>query len=306
MTPKFWGDPETPVLARNADIGVCFCEAEICPPPKRESQGFKIIFKLLFPNHITPIFNPSANPKFGYPSVNLELEGLSHARRASGSPFIFGTNRRNEMSTAAQIAANQQNAQRSTGPISEAGRKIVASNAVKHHFTSKGNPALPGEEDAVEKHVEGYFQTYVPVGIPEKDLVRNLAENNWRLTRVLSLERSLLVRLETAQDDAFVETLKELRRTSTYAHRIQHAIEKSRAELKSLQSDRKSKYAQAQEEAVLLTQLAHLKGEPVDQAKEFPSPELYGGFVYSLPEIARVIGRAARLAEAKTHFQSVA
>ncbi len=205
------------------------------------------------------------------------------------------------MSSPAQIAA-----QRFTGPTSDAGRKIVASNAVKHHFTSKGNPALPGEEDAVEKHVEGYFQTYAPIGTPEQDLVRNVAENNWRLTRLLALERSLFVRLETLQDDAFAETLKELRRTSTYAHRIQHAIEKSRAELKSLQSDRKSKHVQAQEEAILLTQLAHLKGEPVDQAKEFPSPELCGGFVYSLPDIARLIGRAARLAEAKTHFQSVA
>ena len=68
------------------------------------------------------------------------------------------------MSSPAQIAA-----QRFTGPTSDAGRKIVASNAVKHHFTSKGNPALPGEEDAVEKHVEGYFQTYAPIGTPEQE-----------------------------------------------------------------------------------------------------------------------------------------
>ena len=79
-----------------------------------------------------------------------------------------------------------RNVQRAT---SEAGRKIVAGNAVKHHFTSKGNPALPGEEDAVEKHVEGYFQTYAPIGIPEQDLVRNVAENNWRLTRLLPWKR---------------------------------------------------------------------------------------------------------------------
>ena len=63
-------------------------------------------------------------------------------------------------------------------------------------------------------------------------------------------------------------------------------------------------YSKAQEEAILLTQLAHAKGQP-DQAKEFPSPELYGGFVYSLPEIARLIGRAARVAEANARFTFV-
>jgi hypothetical protein len=59
-------------------------------------------------------------------------------------------------------------------------------------------------------------------------LVRNLAENNWRLTRLLALERRLFVKLETVEDEAFDDTLKELRRTSAYAHRIQRAIEKSR------------------------------------------------------------------------------
>ena len=171
------------------------------------------------------------------------------------------------MSTPAQIAANQANSKLSTGPTSEIGKQIVSQNSVKHHFTSKGNPALPGEEDAVEKHVEGYFQTYAPIGIPEQDLVRNLAENNWRLTRLLALERRLFVRLETVEPEAFDDTLKELRRTSTYAHRVQRAIEKTRAELKSLQSGRKSAYDQAQEEAILLTQLAHAKGQTLDPPK---------------------------------------
>ena len=113
------------------------------------------------------------------------------------------------------------------------------------------------------------------------------------------MERVLLIRLETVEPEAFEDTLKELRRTSTYGHRTQRTIEKTRAALKELQSGRKSAYEKAQQEAILLTQLAHLKGEPPDQSKEFPSPELCGGFVYSLVEVARLIGRAARLEEAK-------
>jgi hypothetical protein len=87
------------------------------------------------------------------------------------------------MSTPAQIAANQANSKLSTGPTTDIGKQIVSQNSVKHHLTGKGNPALPGEHDAVEEQVQGYFQTYAPVGLPEQDLVRNLAENNWRLQR---------------------------------------------------------------------------------------------------------------------------
>jgi hypothetical protein len=70
-----------------------------------------------------------------------------------------------------------------------------------------------------------------------------------------------------------------------------------------MQAQRKSAYAKAEAEAILLTQLAHAKGQTVDAAKDFLSSEQCGGFVFSLPEIARLIGRAARLAEANARFQ---
>jgi hypothetical protein len=210
------------------------------------------------------------------------------------------------MLSAAQIAANQANSKLSTGPTSDAGRKTVSANSVKHAFCSKVHTLLPGEEDPFAEHLQGYVKTYAPVGTPEEDLVRSLADSNWRLKKITTLERALLIRLETAEPEAYEDTLKELRRTATYGNRTQRTIEKTRAALNQMQTARRSAYEKAQEDAILLTQLAHLKGEHPDQAKEFPSPELYGGFVYALPEIARLIGRAARLAEARTRFQSVA
>ena len=217
------------------------------------------------------------------------------------------------MSTAAQIAANQANAKLSTGPTSDAGKQIASQNSVKHHLTGKGNPALPGEEDAVAEHVAGYIEAYAPVGVPEHDLVVNIAENHWRLQRAHGLENALFTKImmEQAENpmaalaDAWLDSTRGLKSVATYTARIQRAIEKSTAELKSLQAERKAAYAKAQEEAMLLTQLAHAKGQTVDAAKDFPSPELCGGFVYALPEIARLIGRAARLAEAKARFEFV-
>jgi hypothetical protein len=77
-------------------------------------------------------------------------------------------------------------------------------------------------------------------------------------------------KLQALEGDAFDETLRELRLTSLYAHRIQRAIEKNRAELKSMQSERKAAYEKAQEEAILLTQVAYAKGQTVDAAKDSP------------------------------------
>ena len=95
---------------------------------------------------------------------------------------------------------------------------------------------------------------------------------------------------------------KDLQRIALYAGRIQRAIEKNTAELKSLQAARKAAYAQAQEEAILLTQLAAAKGQTVDAARDFPSPDLNGGFAYSAAEIARILDRACRLEKARARF----
>ena len=104
--------------------------------------------------------------------------------------------------------------------------------------------------------------------------------------------------------ETWLDPKQGLKAVALYATRIQRAIEKNTAELKELQAQRKSAYSKAEAEAILLTQLAHAKGQTADAAKDFPSPELCGGFVYSLPEIARLIGRAARLEEAKARFMA--
>jgi hypothetical protein len=215
------------------------------------------------------------------------------------------------MSTPAQIAANRANSQHSTGPTSDAGKQTVSRNSLKYGLTSKVHIALPGEESTLEKHVEGYIEAYAPVGLPERDLVRNIAENHFRLQRAHAVEHALFTLMleqpdnvdpASAEAETWEQKARELKNVSRQANRIQRAIEKSAAALNAMQNQRKSAYAKAEAEAILLTQLAHAKGQTVDAAKDFPSPEQCGGFVYSLPEIARLIGRAARLAEANFRF----
>ena len=220
------------------------------------------------------------------------------------------------MSTPAQIAANRANSQLSTGPTSPTGKQTVSRNSLKFGLTSKIHIALPGEESALEEHVKGHIEAYAPVGLPERDLVRNIAENHFRLQRAHGLEHALVMHLMSEQPDnidpasaeaeIWEQKARELKNVTLQANRIQRAIEKSTAALNTMQTQRKSAYAKAEAEAILLTQLAHAKGQTVDAAKDFPPAEQCGGFVYSLSEIARLIGRAARLAEANARFMPAA
>ncbi len=208
-----------------------------------------------------------------------------------------------------QLAANRANAQLSTGPISEAGKQIVSRNSLKHGLTGTAHAALPGEQDALEKHCEGFRQAYAPLTLPEHELVRNIAENYWRLKRAHAMENALFARIEreqadelapaSAHADAWIDPLKGLQRIALYAARIQRAIEKTTAALIAMQAAHRAARSHAQEEAILLSKLAESLGQIYDPAVDFP-PE--AGFVFSAPEIARIIDRARRLEEARARF----
>ena len=162
------------------------------------------------------------------------------------------------MSTPAQIAANQANAKLSTGATSDAGKKIVSRNSLKYGLCAKVHIALPGEENALEEHVEGYTEAYAPVGLPERDLVRNIAENHFRLQRAHALEHALVTQIMLEQsadvdsavteEETWAEKARELKNVTLQARRIQRAIEKNTAALSAMQGERKAAYAKAQEQ----------------------------------------------------------
>ncbi|HSU59568.1 MAG TPA: hypothetical protein VLI55_09670 [Bryobacteraceae bacterium] len=95
------------------------------------------------------------------------------------------------MSTQAQIAANQKNAQFSTGPTSEAGKTKSSLNAVKTGLTGR-TVLLPGDDAALyEAHVSEFIQRLQPAADDERNLVQSLADTEWRLLRIPSLEMGI-------------------------------------------------------------------------------------------------------------------
>jgi hypothetical protein len=207
-----------------------------------------------------------------------------------------------------QLEANRANAQLSTGPVTPAGKQIVGQNALRHGLTGHVHAALPGEEEPFAQHTRALLEALAPVGRVEEELAQDIAADRWRLKRARAMENALFAQVErerfgellpaAAHAEAWVDASKGLQRIALYANRIQRAIAKNTATLEAKQAERKAAHAQALEEAIALTEFAQSKGQTYDPAPDFPPGVHPSGFVYSAPEIARLISRARRLEEA--------
>src|SRR3982751_1591561 len=91
-----------------------------------------------------------------------------------------------------RLAANRANARRSTGPKTPEGKAKSSLNAVKTGLTGR-TVLLPTEDAAQYKaHVKRFQEELQPVGALETAVVQSLADTQWRLNRIPSLESGLL------------------------------------------------------------------------------------------------------------------
>jgi hypothetical protein len=122
------------------------------------------------------------------------------------------------MSTVQQVAANQANAQLSTGPRTEEGKKRSSLNALKSGLTGR-TVLLPGEDaEAYRTHCQNWIDAHKPVGHEEIELVQSLADNRWRQDRAFALEQNLFALGHVEFSDLFDQELPEVRNSLIQAH----------------------------------------------------------------------------------------
>jgi hypothetical protein len=149
------------------------------------------------------------------------------------------------MSTAAQIAANSQNAQASTGPRTEAGKAKSSQNGITNGLYAEGDFIRPGEENDHNELNAALLLELAPATILEQNLVDEIRRAMWRLRRCGQVENNLVTRLDEGEGcildpmetaDATAERIqKSVDRARSQAHRLLH---KCTAELRKLQTDR--------------------------------------------------------------------
>lgn len=200
------------------------------------------------------------------------------------------------MSSNAQIAANQKNAQLSTGPTSPDGKAKSSLNAVKTGLT--GRTVLLPDDDAAayEKHVAGFFAHHQPVGDEENRLVQSLADTVWRLLRIPSLEFGIYavgriefadefpqedpaVRKQLLETKIFLTYQRQLNNLSIQESRLRRQREKDWAVLNELQQKR------ARQRQALLTKAAHQYIAAVHEERHHRWKPAENGFDFSVEEI---------------------
>ena len=211
------------------------------------------------------------------------------------------------MSSAAQIAANQKNAQLSCGPSSPAGKAISSLNAVKTGLTGR-TVLLPGDDAALyQEHVASFLRRYAPLGESEQHLVQSLADTQWRLLRIPALEWSIyaLGRLEFAelfpdQDEKVRQHLidgktlltyqRQLNNLSIQEGRLRRQHQKDMASLRELQEARRREDDSRPEQPRLdhnrLDEMARLYILFIQEAPDLEFDPAEFGFEFSLEQIS--------------------
>ena len=96
------------------------------------------------------------------------------------------------MATKAQIKANRENAKKSTGPRTEEGKARVSLNALKHGLLAR-DAVLPEEDPAeFDRQLRDLEHDLRPENSLEFELVRQIADAQWRMRRLVRIETAFL------------------------------------------------------------------------------------------------------------------
>src|SRR5580658_7334361 len=90
-----------------------------------------------------------------------------------------------------QLAANRENAKKSTGPKSEESKKIVSQNALRHGLTGQVTLMPDEDREAHDKFCAAIVESLAPEGALEIQLAQSIAEDNWRMNRGRAIETNL-------------------------------------------------------------------------------------------------------------------
>jgi hypothetical protein len=183
----------------------------------------------------------------------------------------------------------------------------------KHGLTGRIFFFSEADRSAYDNLYQGMKGSLAPEGDLEEELLKDLVDDRWRMTRATCLESSIFaegaekfaasneatgdpeIDLALSEGRVWQAEAKNLNLLSLYTSRFHRRFEKNMKELRRLQAERKAALEQAIEEAALLSHMAKTKGETYNMTEAFTRRR----FEFSTEEIQRMVNRWVRLQEAK-------
>jgi hypothetical protein len=217
------------------------------------------------------------------------------------------------MPSPAQYAASRLNSEQSQAPASEPGRKRSSMNALRHGLTARV-VVLPSEDMAAyhvfSKEIVDCLDPQTPV---ERQFAQTVADNQWRINRIRSIEDGMLAmgHFESAGNfdspsteihsamtaaRAFRDGSKAFVNLSIYEQRLHRSMKEALRQLKELQTERHDRRKTEMDDAIRLLKTQEMRGLPFDPGAD--------NFVYASAEIALESRRRDRLRDSKLAEQA--
>ena len=196
------------------------------------------------------------------------------------------------MATPNQIAANKQNAQKSSGPKTPEGKATSSLNRLSHGFASHAT-IIPGENpEEFKALVTGLMSEHQPATDTEQILVEKMALNQWLSLRAFSLQGKVFL-VQTFGGDKY-GIPKDLGLLIRYQTSAERAFHRAHTDLVKTQKERnKSEIGLKPQNA------GHPADPPPAQPKTEPKPV---NITWVEPNIA--VDRATLIAQAaKADFE---
>src|ERR1017187_3174364 len=225
------------------------------------------------------------------------------------------------MPTPAEYAANRlksvndESAREASSPPPTSGRtqegKARSSmNALRHGLTARV-VVLPSEDmDAYQAFPKEIVDSLDPQTPVERQFAQTVADNQWRINRIRSIEDGMLgmghfeaagnfdcpsseIHAAMTAARAFRDDSKTFVNLSIYEQRLHRSMKEALRQLKELQAERRERDKTEMDDAIRLLKTQQMKGLPSE-----PEPAANANkFVYARAEIAAESSRRDRLAD---------
>jgi hypothetical protein len=233
------------------------------------------------------------------------------------------------MASDKQIDANRLNAQKSTGPRTEAGRAISRLNAIKHGLTGHLYVMTDDERQARDTFVAGILDSLKPADAIERQLAHSVADGYWRINRVAAIENNFLAAdaynqeldrtAESEQPEidralapalSFIKHPERFQLLGVYEMRLHRKIRLDLQQLREIQATRRAAEAmkaeqeqaagrRAFDESCALLELNLRQDDQLDLDGKFTHPN---GSVYSIPKLLDAMAVNRRMQHARKNL----
>ncbi len=211
--------------------------------------------------------------------------------------------------------SNRENAQKSTGPKTEEGKRRSSLNGIRHGLTGQVI-VLPVEElHEFERFVNTFWSDYKPQGALESQLVQMVSDIAWRINHASAIEK---VRVSLTIDDeresvdtdctpahnAFVEARnyeknsETIKNISLYETRLANRFNKAVKQLAEVQAERRVREAEEMEKAAALFEMEE-ETAAAAPGRRFTYTPPDDGFAFSITQVKLHIRLRDRLVIAR-------